>query len=80
MSCCMRAFIAAMMAATLFTQVAFAQHASPPAGPSDKEKAALAEKRAREKDIDEAYKSSLGRIPDSKQQNADPWGNLRAPK
>jgi len=46
--------------------------------PSEKEKAAAAEKRARAKEIDDAYKATLKNMPD-KQEKADPWGNLRAP-
>ena len=43
------------------------------------QKAAEAEKRARDKDIDEAYKKTISRMPDVKGQPADPWGNLRTP-
>jgi hypothetical protein len=31
-----------------------------------------------EKETDEAYKSTITRIPDSKQK-VDPWGNIRTP-
>jgi hypothetical protein len=67
------------LAAVLLMQTpyAHAQHSSPPAGPSEKEKAKLQEKRASEKDIDEAYKSTLKQIPDAKQQKVDPWGSVR---
>ena len=40
-----------------------AQHSSPPAGLSEKEKAKLQKKRASEKEIDEAYKFTLSQIP-----------------
>lgn len=68
-----------MVAAVLLMQppYAHAQHSSPPAGPSEKEKAKIREKRAFERDTDEAYKSTLGRIPDAKQQKVDPWGSMR---
>jgi hypothetical protein len=56
---------------------AHAQHKSAPTGPSEKEKAKAQEKRAFEKDTDEAYKAAIGRIPDAKQQKADPWGSMR---
>jgi hypothetical protein len=46
-------------------------------GPSEKEKAKAQEKRAFEKDTDEAYKATLGKIPDAKQQKVDPWGSMR---
>ena len=50
-----------MVAAALVMQTPYshAQHASAPAGPSEKEKAKAAEKRAFEKDTDEAYKATL---------------------
>jgi hypothetical protein len=69
--------IAAVAAVLLQTPYAHAQHSSPPAGPSEKEKAKAQEKRASEKDIDEAYKSTLKQIPDAKQQKVDPWGSMR---
>jgi hypothetical protein len=67
------------VAAALLIQVpyAHAQHRSAPAAPSEKEKAKVQEKRAFEKDTDEAYKATIGRIPDAKQQKADPWGSMR---
>lgn len=54
------------------------RHSGPPAQLSDKEKAALAEKHARDKAIDAAYRATLKNMPDKKEK-ADPWGNLRAP-
>ena len=75
----LRPFSIAVVAAALLIQTpyAHAQHASAPAGPSEKEKAKAAEKRAFEKDTDEAYKAMLSKIPDAKQQKADPWGSMR---
>ena len=75
----LRPFSVAVVAAVLLMQTpyAHAQHSSPPAGPSEKEKAKAQEKRASEKDIDEAYKSTLRQIPDAKQQKVDPWGSMR---
>lgn len=75
----LRSFSIAAVAAVLLMQTpyAHAQHSSPPAGPSEKEKAKAQEKRASEKDIDEAYKSTLKQIPDAKQQKVDPWGSMR---
>ena len=71
----------AVVAAVLLMQTpyAHAQHASAPAGPSEKEKAKAAEKRALEKDTDEAYKATLSKMPDAKQK-VDPWGSMRAPQ
>ncbi len=74
----LRLFSIAMVAAVLLTQApfAYAQHSSAPAGPSEKEKAKVRDKLINEKETDEAYKSTLKRIPDAK-QNVDPWGNMR---
>jgi hypothetical protein len=68
----------AVVAALLLIQpfYADAQHASPPTGPSENEKAKMQEKRAFEKDADEAYKSTISKIPDAKQK-IDPWGSMR---
>ena len=68
----------AMVAAMLLMQPpsALAQHGSPPAGPSEKEKAKMQEKRRLEKETDEAYRSTLSKIPDAKQK-VDPWGSMR---
>ena len=75
----LRPFSAAVVAAVLLMQApyAHAQHSSAPAGPSEKEKAKVQEKRAFEKDTDEAYKATLSKIPDAKQQKVDPWGAMR---
>jgi hypothetical protein len=74
----LRLLLMAMVAAALLGQVpyAHAQHSSPPAGPSEKEKAKARDKLINEKETDEAYKSTIKRIPDAK-QSFDPWGNLR---
>jgi len=74
----LRLFSMAMVAAALLMQAphAHAQHASAPAGPSEKDKAKAQEKRASEKDIDEAYKSTIRQMPDAKQK-VDPWGSVR---
>jgi hypothetical protein len=76
----LRPFVmAAVAAAVLLMQPSYvhAQHSSPPSsGPSEKEKVKAQEKRIYEKDTDEAYRSTLSRIPDSKQK-IDPWSNVR---
>jgi hypothetical protein len=69
--------IAVVAAVLLMSPSAHAQHSSAPAEPSPKEKAKAQEKRAFEKDTDEAYKSTLSKIPDAKQQKVDPWGSMR---
>jgi hypothetical protein len=75
----LRPFSIAIVSAVLLMQAPYvhAQHSSPPSGPSEKEKAKAQEKRALEKDTDEAYKSTLSRIPDAKQPKVDPWGSMR---
>jgi len=73
----LRSFSIAVAAVLLMqTPYAHAQHMSAPAGPSEKEKAKAQEKRAFEKDTDEAYKSTLSKLPDAKQK-VDPWGSMR---
>ena len=74
-----RPFSIAAVAAVLLMQAPYAhgQHSGAPTGPSEKVKAKAQEKRAFEKDTDEAYKSTLSKIPDAKQQTVDPWGNMR---
>jgi hypothetical protein len=75
----MKKIIIAMLAAALFAQVADAQtHKAASPGPSDADIAKMKQKQAFEKDTDAAYRSSLQKIPEVK-QNVDPWGNLRTP-
>lgn len=71
-------FSIAVVAALLLMQppYALAQHSSLPSGPSEKEKAKMQEKKASQKEIDEAYKSTIKKIPDAK-QSLDPWGGMR---
>ena len=72
--------IAAIAALAILTLPASAQRRTGPpvVEASEKEKAALAEKRSRDKAIDAAYRATLKKMPD-KQEKPDPWGNLRAP-
>lgn len=67
------------VAAVLLIQApyAHAQHKSAPAAPNEKEKAKAQEKRAFEKDTDDAYQTTINRMPDVKPQKVDPWGNIR---
>ena len=69
--------IAAATVLLMQAPYAHAQHKQVPQGPSEQQKAKAAQKRAFEKDTDEAYKAAIGRIPDAKQQKADPWGSMR---
>jgi hypothetical protein len=52
---------ASMIISVMLTQASYAQ---PIPGMSPREKAALEEKKAQEKDADKTYKSTLGNIPD----------------
>lgn len=69
----------AIAASVLLMQAPYAraQHASAPAGMSDKQKAKIQEKRAFEKDTDDAYQTTINRMQDVKPQKVDPWGNIR---
>jgi hypothetical protein len=70
----MRVIAAAVIVAFL-AGPAFAQQKSiPKYGEEEKEKSA-SEKNA-EREADQAYKRSLGNIPEQKQ--VDPWGNVRS--
>ena len=70
----------ALATAALLLQAsrADAQHSSPPPSMSDQQKAKIQQKRAFEKDTDDAYQTTINRLPDVKQQKVDPWGNMRA--
>ena len=74
----LRPFSIAVVGAVLLMQppCGNAQQRSPASEQSEKEKAKMREKRASEREIDEAYKSTLGKIPDAKQK-VDPWGGIR---
>jgi hypothetical protein len=45
---------------------------------SDQQKAKIMEKKQFQKDTEDAYQSTMSRLPDVKQQKVDPWGNMRA--
>ena len=70
----------ALGTAALLMQVpcALAQHSSPPPSMSDQQKAKIMEKKQFQKDTEDAYQSTMSRLPDVKQQKVDPWGNMRA--
>jgi hypothetical protein len=75
----MRVFLAAAVIMSLLTTTAFAQSAVPRYGETDKDK--TPSEIAAEKEAEQAYKRSLGNIPD--RGSTDPWGAVRntdAPK
>jgi hypothetical protein len=75
----MRVFLAAAVIMSLLTTSAFAQKAVPQYGDTDKDK--TPSEIAAEKEAEQAYKRSLGNIPE--QGSTDPWGAVRntdAPK
>jgi hypothetical protein len=69
-----RKFTAAAIILTMLTYASYAQTLPP----SDSQKAEMEKKKAEEKANEEAYKSTIKRMPDP-DQKADPWGGLRAP-
>jgi hypothetical protein len=79
-----RAFIPALLAASLLLPAAALAQSSKGKGPSgpgptDEDKAKAVDRRNYVKDTDEAYRKSLQRIPDA--PKPDPWGGVReAPK
>jgi hypothetical protein len=70
----MRVFLAAAVMMSLLTAMAFAQNAVPRYGETDKDK--TPSEIAAEKEAEQAYKRSLGNIPD--QGSTDPWGAVRS--
>jgi hypothetical protein len=70
----------ALATAALLLQAsrADAQHSSPPPSMSDQQKAKIMERKQFQKDTEDAYQSTMSRLPDVKQQKVDPWGNMRA--
>ncbi len=75
----MRMLIAAVMALMALAPAAQAQqYPTLPPAMSGKQKAAIAEKKARDTDIDEAYQATIKKMPDADKNAIDPWGNLRA--
>jgi len=79
--CSKRTFAAAAVISTLLTQVSFAQLSTPDTTTAltADEKAEIARQKAEEKANDEAYKSTLKRLPDAARQKTDPWGGMRTP-
>ena len=71
-------FVIAVVAALLLMQPpdAHAQQRSQTSQQSEKEKAKMQEKAAAQKEVDEAYKATIKRIPDVK-QSVDPWSSMR---
>ena len=71
-------FVLAAVAAVLLMQPpnAHAQQRPPVPQQSEQEKAKMQKKAASRKEIDEAYKATIKRIPDVK-QSVDPWSTMR---
>jgi hypothetical protein len=78
--CSKRTFAATAVISTLLTQVSFAQLDTPASTPlTADERAEIVRKEREEKANDEAYKSTLKRLPDAARQKTDPWGGVRTP-
>jgi hypothetical protein len=58
------------------TGTAFAQFTPGLTLRPDSERQLTPEEKEKQKALDEAYRSAIGKIPD-KQKSADPWGNIR---
>ena len=72
-------FVIGAVAAVLVMQPPYAhaqQQRAPVPQATEQEKAKMQEKAASRKEIDEAYKSTMKRIPDIK-QSIDPWSSMR---
>ena len=71
-------FVIAVVAAVLLIQPpsAHAQQRSQASQQSEQEKTKMQEKALSRKETDEAYKSTMKRIPDVK-QSIDPWSSMR---
>jgi len=74
----MRTVLAALIVVACLAPAAYAQHATPPAGMSDKQKADILEKQKRRQSTNDAYNATIKQIPDS-DKKFDPWGNMRQP-
>jgi hypothetical protein len=77
----MRILIAAVLISTLLTHLAYAQGGAQtriPTPLSEEDRAEMARKRVEEQANDEAYKSTLKRLPNANQK-VDPWGGVRTP-
>ena len=71
----LRKIVHATIMIALLTGIASAQMPSINLAPVDRE--LTPEEKEKQKAIDNAYKSAIGKIPD-KQKPVDPWGNIRA--
>jgi hypothetical protein len=73
----MRIILAILGILALLMESAVAQmHKAPPGGMSEKDKAAIQEKQAEQKDTDDAYQAAIKHTPDSTQK-VDPWATIR---
>jgi len=75
----MRISTAALIVSALLTQVSYAQESliqDSPTPLTEDEKAAIERHKQDEKADDEAYKSTIKRLPDATQK-VDPWGGVR---
>jgi hypothetical protein len=78
----MRISTVAVVISVLLTQVSYAQNSLPADEPSPltaDEKAEIAKQKREEKANDEAYKSTIKRLPDAATPKLDPWGGIRPP-
>jgi hypothetical protein len=69
--------LAAVPAAALFATLPATAQGLGAGIPLNQERAKTPEEIEKQKQIEEAYKATLKKIPDGKQQN-DPWGSMRS--
>lgn len=77
----MRILPVAVVISALLTQVSYAQNSmigDDPTPLTEDEKAEIARHKRDEKANDEAYKSTIKRLPNATQK-VDPWGGIRPP-
>ena len=73
-----RCLVAAGVIVMSLTADAFAQ-LSMPALPLDSDRRLTKEEQEKRKEVDDAYKSAISKVPDKKKPPADPWGDVRSP-
>jgi hypothetical protein len=68
---------AGVIAMSLTTNAALAQ-ISMPALRLDNDRPLTKEEQEKRKEVDDAYKSAINKLPDKKKPPADPWGDMRS--
>ena len=69
---------AGVIVMSLTTDAALAQ-LSMPALRLDNDRRLTKEEQEKRKEVDDAYRSAIDKLPDKKKPSADPWGDMRSP-